>query len=76
MALTERAQHYGFELSCCAFVLYDIIKSLQEPAKILQDTITTNPKKSRENAVTDYDLSKDICIPNLLLKEYSVKIEE
>lgn len=54
----------------------DIIKSLQEPAKILQDTITTNPKKSRENAVKDYDLRKDICIPNILLKEYSVKIEE
>lgn len=54
----------------------DIIKSLQEPAKILQDTITINPKKSRENAVKDFDLRKDICIPNLLSKEYSVKFDE
>lgn len=54
----------------------DITRRLQEPAKILQDTITTDPKKSRKNAVKDYDLRKDICIPNLLLKEYSVKFEE
>lgn len=54
----------------------DIIKRLQETAKTLQDTIMTNPKKSLENAVKDYDLKKDLCIPNLLLKEYSVKFDE
>lgn len=54
----------------------DIIKSLQEPAKILQDSITTNPQKSLENAVKDYDLRRDTCIPNLLSKEYSVRSEE
>ncbi len=54
----------------------DIIRSLKEPAKILQDTITTSPQKSCKNAVKDYDLRRDICIPNLLLKEYSVKFEE
>ena len=54
----------------------DIIKRLQETAKTLQDTITTNPKKSLENAVKDYDLKKDLCMPNLLLKEYSVKFDE
>ncbi len=54
----------------------DIIRSLQEPAKTLQDSITITPKKSRKNAVNDYDLRRDICIPNLLSKEYSLSFEE
>lgn len=51
----------------------ETIKYLQEPAKIIQDMVTSNPKKSIKNAVKDYDLRRDICIPNLLLKDYAVK---
>lgn len=54
----------------------DITRNLQEPAKILQDTITTNPQESLKKAVKDYDLRRDICTPNILSKEYSIKFEE
>ena len=53
----------------------DIIKSLEDSAKTLQDTITFNPKKSMKDAVKDYDLRRDFCIPNLLIKEYAVRFE-
>ena len=51
----------------------ETINWLQEPAKLIQDLTTTNPKKSVKNAVKDYDLRRDICIPNLFSKEYAVK---
>lgn len=54
----------------------EIIRTLQEPAKILQDTFTTNPRKSLKNSVKDYDLRRDFCIPNLLSRDYSVKFED
>lgn len=54
----------------------DTIKSLQEPAKLLQDLVTTNPRKGIKNAVKDYDLRRDIGIPNLFLKDYAMKVEE
>lgn len=54
----------------------DTIRVLQEPAKLLQDSVTTDPKRSIKNAVKDYDLRRDICLPNLLSKDYSVKTEE
>lgn len=54
----------------------ETIKWLQEPAKLIQDMVTNNPKKSIKNAVKDYDLRRDICIPNLFLKEYAVKIQD
>lgn len=54
----------------------DIIRELQEPAKILQDLMTTAPQKSLKNAVKDYDLRRDFCIPNLLSRDYSVKFED
>ncbi len=53
----------------------DTIKILQEPAKLLQDPVTTNPKLSLKNAIKDYDLRRDIFLPNLFLKEYSVKTD-
>lgn len=34
----------------------DTIRILQEPAKLLQDPVTTDPKRSLRNAVKDYDL--------------------
>lgn len=54
----------------------DIIRDLQKPAKILPDLITTTPQKSLRNAVKDYDLRIDFCIPNLLSRDYSVKVED
>lgn len=54
----------------------DTIMMLQESAKLLQDSVTMNPKRSIKNAVKDYDLRRDICLPNLLLKDYSVKFED
>lgn len=49
---------------------------LQEPAKLLQDPVTTNPKRSLKNAVKDYDLRRDIFLPNLFSKEYAVQTED
>lgn len=46
----------------------DTIRILQEPAKLLQDPGTTDPKRSLRNAVKDYDLRRDICLPNLFSK--------
>lgn len=43
----------------------DTIRILQEPANLLQDSVTTDPKRSLRNAVKDYDLRRDICLPNL-----------
>lgn len=54
----------------------EIIHSLQEPASLLQDLVTTTPKRSIKNAVKDYDLRRDICIPNLFLEEYSIRTKE
>ncbi len=54
----------------------DTIRILQEPAKLLQDPVTTDPKRSLRNAVKDYDLKRDICLPNLFSKEYSVKTDD
>lgn len=50
--------------------------SLEESAKILQDIATTSPKRTLKNAIKDFDLRRDICIPNLLSKEYAVKVEK
>lgn len=54
----------------------DTIRILQKPAKLLQDSVTTNQKRSLKNAVKDYDLRRDICLPNLFSKEYSLKTED
>ncbi len=54
----------------------DTIMALEDSAKTLQDAITLNPKKSMKNAVKDYDLRRDICIPNLLLKEHAISTED
>ncbi|MBO5323865.1 MAG: hypothetical protein J6A88_07185 [Oscillospiraceae bacterium] len=51
----------------------ETINWLQETAKLIQDLATTDPKKSVKNAVKDYDLRRDICIPNLFSKEYAIK---
>ena len=54
----------------------DIIKSLEESAQTIQDTFTISPKRSLINAIKDYDLRRDTCIPNLLSKGYAVnKVE-
>ena len=54
----------------------ETMRVLQEPTKLLQDMVTTNPSKSIKNAVKDYDLRRDLYLPNLFLKEYSVTTEE
>lgn len=53
----------------------EVTHSLEESAKILQDIATTSPKRTLKNAVKDFDLRRDICIPNLLSKEYAVTAE-
>ncbi len=50
----------------------DTLKSLEDTAKTLQDLVTATPKKSIKNMVKDYDLRRDMCIPNLLSEEYAV----
>lgn len=50
----------------------EITKQLEGIAKTLQDTVTVTPIRSVKNAVKDYDLKRDISIPNILLKDYAV----
>lgn len=54
----------------------ETLKHLEDSAKTLQDLLTTNPKKSLKNAIKDYDLRRDICIPNLFLRDYAVESNE
>lgn len=49
------------------------IKRLQNAAKLLPDYFTENPEERIRNAVKEFDLKKNMNIPNLFLKEYSVK---
>lgn len=53
----------------------DVMHSLEESAKTLQNIATTAPRRTLKNAVKDFDLRRDICIPNLLSKKYEVIIE-
>ena len=54
----------------------ETLKNLEGTAQTLQDMLTTNPTKSLRNAVKDYDLRRDICIPNLFLKDYAVTFDD
>ena len=54
----------------------EVTRCLEESAKTLQDISTTTPMRTLKNAVKDFDLRRDICIPNLLSKEYAVTVEE
>ena len=54
----------------------ETLKHLEDSAKTLQDLLTTNPKKSLKNAIKDYDLRRDNCIPNLFLRDYAVESNE
>lgn len=50
----------------------EVIKYLERSAGQMQDLFTDDEEKSLENAVKDYDLRRDIYLPNLLSKEYAV----
>lgn len=52
----------------------ETIKSLADVAKTLPDIFTFNARISVKNAVKDYDLRRDICIPNLLSRDYAVTL--
>ncbi len=54
----------------------EVTRCLEESAKTLQDISTTTPMRTLKNAVKDFDLRRDICIPNLLSKEYAVTVED
>lgn len=50
----------------------DVCKQLEQAAQQMQDLYTINPETSLKNAVKDYDLRRDTCLPNLLSLEYAV----
>ena len=52
------------------------LKSLEDSAQTLQDLLTTDPEKSLKNAIKDYDLRRDIYIPNLFSKDYAVTLDD
>ena len=54
----------------------ETLKQLEASAQTLQDLLTSNPNKSLKNAVKDYDLRREICIPNLFLRDYAVKFDD
>ena len=53
----------------------EVVDQLKTPAKIMQDYVSMNPKRSQKNAVKDFDLRRDTGLPNILLKEYAVTPE-
>lgn len=50
----------------------EVSSHLEKAAQQMQDLVTINPKQSLKNAVKDYDLRRDTCLPNLFSYEYSV----
>lgn len=54
----------------------ETLKQLEASAQTLQDLLTSNPNKSLKNAIEDYDLRREICIPNLFLRDYAVKFDD
>lgn len=50
----------------------ETIGSLEDSAKTLQDFFTITPEQSLANAIKDYDLRRDIGIPNLLSRDYAI----
>ena len=45
---------------------------LEQAARQMQDLFSTNPEKSTKNAIKDFDLRRDTCLPNLLSQEYAI----
>lgn len=45
---------------------------LEQAARQMQDLFSTNPEKSTKNAIKDFDLRRDTCLPNLLSREYAI----
>lgn len=54
----------------------ETLKNLEDSAQTLQDLLTTNPMKSLKNAIKDYDLRRDTCIPNLFSRDYAVTFND
>ncbi len=50
----------------------EVSSQLEKAAQQMQDLVTSNPEQSLKNAVKDYDLRRDTCLPNLFSYEYSV----
>lgn len=49
------------------------IEELNMQARLTQDMFSMDPEKSTQNAVKDFDLRRETCIPNLLSSEYSIQ---
>ncbi len=54
----------------------NIIKYLQEPAKIIHDMATFNPRRSIKKAVNEFDLRRHNNIPNIFTKEHAISFEQ
>ncbi|MBS4831586.1 hypothetical protein [Ruminococcus callidus] len=50
----------------------EISSELRQAAQQMQDLVSINPEKTLKNAVKDYDLRRDTCLPNLLSQEYAI----
>lgn len=50
----------------------EVSDELEQSARQMQDVVSFNPEKSLKNAVKDYDLRRDTCLPNLLSQEYAM----
>lgn len=50
----------------------EVTKKLESPAKTLQDSFSFNECQSIKNAIKDYNLRNDMCIPNLFEKKFAV----
>lgn len=54
----------------------ETIKSLEDSAKTVQDMVSFNASRSIKDAVKDYDLRRDTCIPNLFSRDYAVTFKD
>lgn len=50
----------------------EVSSELEQAAQQMQDLVSINPEESLKNAVKDYDLRRDTCLPNLLSQEYAI----
>lgn len=50
----------------------EVASELEQAARQMQDLFSTNPEKSTKNAIKDFDLRRDTCLPNLLSQEYAI----
>lgn len=50
----------------------EVSSELKQAAQQMQDLVSISPEESLKNAVKDYDLRRDTCLPNLLSQEYAI----